>query len=320
MSSVHEGSNEPVVQALHRLDLNLLVALDTLIRERSVTRAAHIAGVTQSAMSHTLRRLRDVFDDPLLVRGKGGMLLTPRAEELAVPVRSGLVTLGRALAEPGSFDPKTARRTFRVASPDLFDALVLPSLLQRLGASAPGVDLVIGPAEASLEDDLETGEVDVAVVPFLAGGVTDAPSRSGLLRKVLFKDSFSVFARKGHPALRKGAMPLKAFVAASHLLVSPAGQGKGLVDMQLEPMGLSRRIALRIRHFHTAPPVLASSDLILTAPTSLRLITDPDQVVCMPPPFDVPNHSLALVWHERFSDDPAQRWFREQVAAVAPAP
>ena len=126
-------SNAHVTHDLHRIDLNLLVALDALTRERSVTKAAERAGVTQSAMSHTLRRLRELFDDPLLVRGRGGMVLTPRAEALTVPLRSGLVSLARTLAEPEAFDPAHASRTFRIVSPDLFDALVLPTLLQRLG-------------------------------------------------------------------------------------------------------------------------------------------------------------------------------------------
>ncbi|UCH30124.1 MAG: LysR family transcriptional regulator, partial [Myxococcales bacterium] len=118
MSSTHNGP------ALHRIDLNLLVALDALTRERSVTRAAERVGVTQSAMSHTLRRLRELFGDPLLVRGRGGMVLTPRAEALAVPLRSGLVSLARILAEPEAFAPERASRIFRIVSPDLFDALV----------------------------------------------------------------------------------------------------------------------------------------------------------------------------------------------------
>ncbi len=120
MNTVHD------LGGLHRIDLNLLVALDALTRERSVTKAAERAGVTQSAMSHTLRRLRDLFDDPLLVRGRGGMVLTPRAEALTVPLRGGLLSLARTLDEPEVFDPAHTSRTFRIVSPDLFDALVLP--------------------------------------------------------------------------------------------------------------------------------------------------------------------------------------------------
>ena len=157
MNAVHDTGG------LHRLDVNLLVAFDTLARERNVTRAAERAGVSQSAMSHTLRRLRELFDDPLLVRGRGGMMLTPRAEELIVPVRSGLSHLVRALDEPGTFEASTARRTFRLASPDLFDALALPRLLRRFGAEAPGVDLAITSMPPRLSESLETGDLDLAI-------------------------------------------------------------------------------------------------------------------------------------------------------------
>ena len=138
-------SQTHVAETLHRIDLNLLVALDALTRERSVTKAAERAGVTQSAMSHTLRRLRDLFDDPLLVRGRGGMVLTPRAEALAVPLRSGLVSLARTLAEPQPFAPEHATRTFRIVSPDLFDALVLPTLFQRVYVTPAAIDLAVVP-------------------------------------------------------------------------------------------------------------------------------------------------------------------------------
>ena len=127
------------VRALHGIDLNLLAAFDALAEERNVTRAAARAGVTQSAMSHTLRRLRDLLGDPLLVRGGGGMVLTPRAEALRAPLRAALAELARVLDEPAQFDPATSTRGFRVVAPDLFDMLALPRLLPRLAAQAPGM-------------------------------------------------------------------------------------------------------------------------------------------------------------------------------------
>src|ERR1700754_2270672 len=139
MSPVHiEPSADIGPEQLARIDLNLLVALDALARERSVTRAAERVGVTQSAMSHALRRLRELLGDALLVRGQGSMVLTPRAQALSLPVRSGLVTLGRALAEPEPFVPSTAQRTFTIATPDLFDVWVGPALLERTRRDAPG--------------------------------------------------------------------------------------------------------------------------------------------------------------------------------------
>lgn len=186
MNHIHTDQAAP--EQLASVDLNLVVAFDALARERSVTRAAQRVGVTQSAMSHALRRLRDLLGDELLVRGRSGMVLTPRADALVVPLRSGLVTLGRALSEPSEFDPAGARRAFCIASPDLFDVLVIPPLLERIGKEAPGVDIRVIPIdERRLPEQLETGEVDVAITPLIErtgdGRVDDdAP---GLLRRTL---------------------------------------------------------------------------------------------------------------------------------------
>jgi len=143
MKAGHAGSTPPqgvlseaaLPERLARIDLNLLVAFDALAREQNVTRAAERVGVTQSAMSHALRRLRELLDDPLLVRGKSGMVLTARAEALVLPLRSGLVSVDRALVRAERFDPRTARRKFRLATPDLFDLLAIPTFVLCLDSS-----------------------------------------------------------------------------------------------------------------------------------------------------------------------------------------
>ena len=313
MSSTHD------VPALHRIDLNLLVALDALTRERSVTRAAERAGVTQSAMSHTLRRLRDLFGDPLLVRGRGGMVLTPRAEALAVPLRSGLVSLARTLAEPEAFAPEHASRIFRIVSPDLFGALVLPALLQRLGREAPSVDLALVPTPKRLADSLETGDIDLAIypvlldpVPFDLGTQVDA----GLQSRTLFRDSFQCFARQDHPLLESGGFTLKAYTQLNHILVSPGGEGPGVVDRILHEEGMQRRIALRVPHFATALEVLAQSDLVLTAPSSLAKCSSASGLASRRAPLKIPEHAITMIWHPRFTEDPAHRWLRDLMVDV----
>jgi len=333
MRQAHTGGTDPDTASPERLsavDLNLLVAFDALARERNVTRAAHRVGVTQSAMSHALRRLRDLFDDPLLVRGQGGMALTPRAEALVVPLRSGLVTLGRALAQPAGFDPATAARTFTLATVDLFDVLVIPALLARVRAEAPSVDLAVTPTgDRRLADQLETGEVDAAIMPRVDA---DEPARAGdsddggpgLLRRRLFRDGFTCLLRADHPALagargrRATALSLAAYAGLSHVLVSPTGAGPGLVDRALARHGLARRIALRIPHFWSALAIIARSDLVLTAPTALaRFVAGDRAIAAVPPPLRLPAHDVHLVWHARFTSDPGHRWLRERVAAVA---
>jgi DNA-binding transcriptional LysR family regulator len=306
--------------SLHRIDLNLLVALDALARERSVTKAAERTGVTQSAMSHTLRRLRELFDDPLLVRGRGGMVLTPRAEALAVPLRSGLVSLARTLAERPAFEPEHASRTFRIVSPDLFDALVLPTILQRLGHEAPSVDLAVVPMPKRLSDSLETGDVDLAIYPVLLdpepfdlGTQVDAELQS----RTLFRDSFRSFLRSDHPAITgRRTLTLKTFTGLKHVLVSPGGEGPGLVDRILHARGLERRIALRVPHFATALEVIAQSDLVLTAPSSLSRCSTASTLASRPAPLDIPEHAITMIWHPRFTEDPAHRWLRDVMVDV----
>jgi DNA-binding transcriptional LysR family regulator len=308
-------SSSHVTDELHRIDLNLLVALDALASERSVTKAAERAGVSQSAMSHTLRRLRELFDDPLLIRGRGGMVLTPRAEALAVPLRSGLVSLARTLAEPQPFEPEHANRTFRLVSPDLFDALVLPSLLRRLNRQAPSIDLAVVPTPKRLSDSLETGDVDLAIHPVLLDphpfdlGTQVAPE---LQSRTLFRDSFRCFVRHDHPQLTTGRrLTLKTYTRLNHILVSPGGEGPGVVDRILHAAALERRIAVRVPHFATALEVVAQSDLVLTAPSSLGQCSSASSLASRPVPLDIPEHAITMIWHPRFTEDPPHRWLRQ---------
>ena len=309
-------------ERLRGVDLNLLVALDALTRERHVTRAAERAGVTQSAMSHTLRRLRQLFDDPLLVRGRGGMVLTPRAEALVVPLRSGLVSLARTVAEPRPFEPAETTRTFRIVSPDLFDALVLPALLRRFEHEAPGVDLAVVPTPKQLADLLETGDVDVAIYPVLLASDPfpfSSQLDSELQRRTLFKDTFRCFVRDEHPALSHGNLDRDAYVAERHVLVSPGGEGPGIVDEQLASEGLVRRITLRVPHFASALEVVRESDLILTGPASLVHLAGAVGVTSCASPVGVPAHAITMMWHPRFSADAAHRWFRDVLVDVTRA-
>ena len=320
-------------ERLARLDLNLLVAFEALAREQNVTRAAERLGVTQSAMSHALRRLRELLDDPVLVRGSGGMVLTARAEALVVPLRAGLVSIDRALAGPPAFDPLTARRTFRISSPDLFDVLAIPLLLERLRSAAPGVDVVVAALdERRRAASLETGEVDLIVSPQVdetrnGAGELDG---GGLVRRVLVRDGFSCYLRADHPALsakrargtgKKASPPalsVEAYAAMSHALVSPRGEGPGFVDALLAKQGLSRRVALRVPHFFSALAIVEKSDLVLTAPSALvRLLAPSSAVVALAPPLRLPRHALHMVWHERFSNDPGHGWLRQVLSDVS---
>ena len=314
MNETHE------LEGLRGVDLNLLAALDALTRTASVTLAAAQLGVTQSAMSHTLRRLRGLFDDPLLVRSKGGMVLTPRAEALRVPLRGGLRSLARVLAEPHAFAPASAQRTFRIAAPDLFSILVFPPLLRTLAERAPGVDLALVPAPPRLADALETGDVDVVVHPVLLdprGFGLDVRVDDELQRTALFRDGFRCFARAEHPALTGRKLGLRKYTTLDHVLVSPSGRGPGVVDYLLAEQGLSRRVALRVPQFAAALEVVTQTNLILTGPASLARSRIGATLVSRPAPFALPEHAITMVWHPRFTDEPGHRWLRELLVEVA---
>ena len=301
---------------LREVDLNALVAFDALLDTRSVTRAAHRLGVTQSAMSHTLRKLRELLGDPLLVRGRGGMVPTPRAEALIAPVRGGLTSLSRALQTPAAFDPATSTRTFRLVSPDLFHLLALPDLLRRLRVEAPEIDLALPPLlPRPLSDDLESGAVDLAVAPVML----DAPPEDAmasrhpeLRQRVMQREGFRCFARADHPRLAtRRRMTIETFLDLPHLLISPTGEGGGPVDRVLAARGQSRRIALRTPSLASAPALLVESDLLLTAPAAFErawpLDTLPLTFSC---PVPLPDYAITLLWHPRYDADPAHRWLR----------
>jgi len=326
MNSVHDAEGVVRIEDLARIDLNLLVALDALARTRNVTAAAARLGVTQSAVSHALRRLRNLLGDPLLVRTRGGMLLTPRAEALVVPLRAGLNTLGRALTQPTTWQPHSARRAFTIATPDLFDVVAMPRLLERVRSEAPGVDISIVPLDrARLLQQLESGEVDAAVLPQVQELNLDpeAASAAGLVQKQLFRDRHICMLRADHPVLgkkgkRAGPLSLDTYAALSHLVVSLRGTGPGIVDHALAKHGLRRRIALRVPHFYSALSIVATCDLILTAPTALATLAAPGRIVTLEPPLKLPVHQVYLHWHERFSHDPGHTWLRELLRAVSP--
>jgi DNA-binding transcriptional LysR family regulator len=294
---------------LTKVNLNLLVYLDTLLSERSVTRAAHRLGITQSAMSHNLRQLREIFGDPLLVRAKGGMQPTPRAEQLVIPLRSGLQSLRRTLDGEAAFDPATSTRRFVIAAGDAAGMLLLPPLLERLQSDGPGVDIDVVPFDGRrYATQLETGEVDVAISAFFP----DAPS---VRMRKLRPASFVCVVRDGHPAVGE-TLDLATWARLPHVLVSPQGTGgPGIVDRALAKHGLERRVAVRIRYFLAAPLLVARTDLVLTTTRSLAEMFAVDLPVrLIDPPVELPTFSIGLAWHERVAKDPANRWIRAHVA------
>ncbi len=303
------------VETLRGVDLNLLVTFDAVARAGNVTAAARTAGVTQSAMSHALRRLRALFDDPLFVRSPTGVSLTPRAEALVIPVRAGLVALSRVVREPPAFEPATSTRIFTIASVDLFTWVGAPAIVQSLADQAPDVVVAVRNLDVSLGDDLESGQVDLGVVPVLEDpepfdrGLQLPPS---LRQAVALRDGYRCFVREDHPVLaRARRIGRRAFAEMHHVLVSPRGRGGGIVDRALADAGLERHVRLRVPSFPAALRAVTYSDLVLTGPTALEGLVD--GVRSLPVPVALPKHAITLVWHPRVDADPGHRWFRTLV-------
>lgn len=294
---------------LSAINLNLLVALDALLREAHVTRAAKRAGVSQSAMSHQLAALRELFGDALLVRGAEGMELTPRALQLREPLHAALGRIQEVLRDPADFVPATASGRFVIGSSDSLGAFILPSLLGRLSRLAPGVEVAF--VESTPRDFhrlLGANEVQLTIGAMVR--------EAGLEETLLFEDSFVCALRAGHPALER-PFDLAHFVELEHVLVIPTGAGAGFVDEALSEHGLTRRVALRTTSSLVAPVVVAQTDLVLTAPRHSLLDAAPRLgLTLLRPPVELPQLRIAMSWHDRFSVDAAHAWLRSQIAAV----
>lgn len=298
--------------ALAGIDLNLVLALDALLAERHVTRAATRLGLSQSAASHALARLRDLLGDPLLVRGpRGVMVPTPRAELLAPQIHRVLADLAGALRGE-TFDPATARHTFRIGASDYVELVLLPRLMERVSRLAPHCEIWIHTHLEHGDEELAAGVLD------LVTGPPQGPARAaGCYEKVLFDESFTCILRQEHP-LAGARMTLARYCAASHLLVAPRGQRGSFVDDVLAQLGKTRRISLAVPHFLVVPHVIAGTDLVATIASRVAaLFTGPLGLATAAPPLQIPKFQIALAWHERNHHDAPHRWLRDQIFAVA---
>lgn len=293
---------------LRRLDLNLLVTLDTLLAEHNVTRAAERLHYSQPSVSVHLARLREILDDPLLLPGPRGMRPTARAESLREPLREALAALEAAISPEHPFDPAEATQTWRVAATDYSETTVLLPALAGLRQAAPGTRMaVIELAPPRIARQAEQGDVDLVFHI-----TTDAPENLHL--RPLFTERFVLAGRRGHPRLKRKPT-IAQFCALEHVIVSPEGGGfVGATDEALAKVGLSRRVVLSVPHFLYLESVLASTDLVAMLPS--RLVRDNDRLQIVDAPVEVPGFEMSMLWHERVHRDPAHQWLRESIAAA----
>ncbi len=299
----------PEARSLVGLELQQLITLKLLIETRSVTRTAQKLRVSQSAMSHTLRRLRQVFDDELLVRGRDGMVLTPRAEALREPLRRCLHELEELVQAPGTFEPGRTQQMFRIGTTDCLALRFAPELARLAQREAPGARFEVKPAAYShYARMLEAGDLDVIV------GSSMLPEHMGLIGRDIACEEMACAVRCGHPRIR-GPIGLEDYVRESHVLVTPALRDhRGVADQQLDQLGLRRNVTMFVTSFLLAPHIVLGSDLLLTAPRSLlELYAAPFGLAIHPPPVELATFQVRIRWHERTDGDPAQRWLRQAV-------
>jgi DNA-binding transcriptional LysR family regulator len=309
------------LKALHRIDLNLLVYLDVLLRECNVTQAANQLGLSQPAMSNGLRRLRDLFNDPLLVRTSDGMTPTARALELEPLVRDILSGVERAIQPTSEFDPMDARQVIRVMASDYAESTLFPAVLQKLRELAPGLTLdVMTPSDVSFLD-VERGKIDLVINRF------DQMPQS-FHQITLWTDSFSCLLSRDNPILER--FDLESYLAANHIWVSKTGMGVGVgvdpddvqrlgwVDHALDAMGKKRNIRVFTRHYQAAMTLAEQNDLIVTLPTRATwLKRDNPRVVVRDCPFTVPPLELKMAWSPLLQHNPAHRWVRQLITQIA---
>lgn len=306
---------------LQQVDLNLLVNLDVLLREKNVTRAAEQLGITQPAMSNILRRLRKLFGDPLLVRSSEGMTPTEYAMELQPRVREILEDIALLFEPRTEFRPYSTSRVFRIMTSDYAEATLVPHLVKALRSEAPNVVLdFLTPSDVSYRD-MEQGRVDLAINRF-----NEVPQ--SFHQVLVWRDTFSCLLSANSPYANR--FNLKNYLKAQHIWVSKTGMGVGFgvnpdksgglgsIDQALERLGQKRQISVFTRHYQMPALLMANKDLIATLPTRVaRLQADNDKIIIKEPPFFIPEFELTMAWSPLLQHHPAHRWLRQLILHVA---
>jgi DNA-binding transcriptional LysR family regulator len=295
---------------LHRADLNLLVVFQVLLAERHVGRAASRLGLTQSAASHALGRLRDLFGDPLFVRHPKGVEPTARALALAPAVIDILNRTQSVLAAP-VFDPNVAC-SFTIATIDLTVPTIMVPLIEHLQRVAPAIDLRVLPlVREHVVAAFDRQEIDMAILNF-----PDPPKR--IAHVPALKDRYVGIARRGHPGLKGKSLTAKSYAALPHLLFSPRGDPKGIVDEPLAQLGgIKRRVVMTIPHISAVPLIVARTDLVaVIAERIARLYASEYKLMLFDPPINLPEFTISVLVSAARAGDPALQWLQRQVIHV----
>jgi LysR family nod box-dependent transcriptional activator len=300
---------------LHGFDLNLLVALDALLAERSVTNAGRRVHLSQSAMSGVLARLRHAFNDKLLVASRGGMTLTPLAESLIEPVRSILEEIHRTVIVNVPFDPATSRRVFTIAASDYAVTVLLTDALRRIGRDAPGVTVVIIPLRERTPESDDLG-LDLVILP-----KAYAPASSR--HEILFEDAFTAIVWSEHPNVGETLHP-EQYRCLPHAVVSFSDDTRINYDERLgEQAGFELHAQVVAPSYHALPALIVGTNRIATVQMRLAdKLTASFPIRVVPLPLPLPILEEAMMWHPRLDRDAGHAWLRamlRETAAALPA-
>ena len=290
-------------------DLNLLLVFEAMFLPRNVTAAAATVGLTQSAMSGALARLRHQFSDPLFVNTRGAMLPTARALELVRPFRQALSLVRLSVTDPAGFEPRQSTRTFRFQMTDVGEMVFLPRLVKRLDEIEATVKVETTQlAAAEVAERLESGDIDFATayLPNLAKSIERTP---------LFREHYVCMTRRSYTGGKP--LTLEKFLAGSHVLIESLGSGHRIIERTLKQRGLKRDVSLRVPHFVVIPMIVADTDRIVTAPSRVaNAFSALVNVQVHPLPIRIPSFDVSLAWHTRFAEDPALRWMRNTMVQL----
>lgn len=289
---------------LRRLDLNLLIVFETLMHERSVTRAAEKLFLGQPAISAALSRLRNLFDDPLFVRTGRSMEPTARAQEIFALLSPALDSISTAVSRASEFDPATSNAVFRIGLSDDVEFALLPALLRRLRSEAPNVVLVVRRANYLLMPNLlASGEISVGV-----SYTEELPANAK--RKSLRRSKPKLLRADSIP----GKLSLDEYCARPHAMVSFAGDLNGFIDDQLARFGRTRKVVLAVPQFNGLGTLLAGTDLIAVVPDyTASALTAAGGLRAEDLPFESDSFEMSMAWRGAQDNDPAERWLRSRI-------
>lgn len=298
--------------SLSAIDLNLLVAFEALLEERSVTLAAQRLHLGQPAMSAALGRLRILFKDELFIRLGREMQPTSKAIEIASGILAALHQIRQTLEASQIFDPGASSRRFAIGSPDYTSFVILPSLLEFCSQSAPHLDFrLIGYEKNGVGELLEQGAIDVAL------GVFPTPPQQ-THHVALFQERFVGIARPGHPAIDRGTMPLDTFASLSHALVTLRRDTTGEIDRLLAQHQLQRRVALTTPHMLTLPAILAVTDFVATVPDRVAVhLARLHQLERFELPVATEAWTVSMLWSKLADKDAANTWLRQTLHRIS---